>query len=547
MARPREFDEDDVVQKATEVFHAKGYRRTTPRDLLDATGLSKSSLYATFGNKQGLFLRAIERYADENLAAMRACYAEGSLRACLERQYAGLIEATTCKEGAMSCLMCTAAIEVDDAEADVVARMAQQRARFEAALTERIARAQREGELDEDRDPQAVARFRLQQQHGHGGPGPRWRHRRRATRRRQRSHQGRLRLSFFWPIVDLRVPKFGNVMENQSHLRTVLVTGGNKGIGFEAARQLAETGRWRVVISARSPFKAKETVKQLEALTGATPGTFGFAVFDNNRPATIQAAIAKLQARGERFDAVVLNAGGMAVSDEAHQPRLTEAGLSEMFATNVAGHALLVDELQHQGMLAEGATVMFAGSEVSRGIPVLGFASPTLPDGHGDLGATLHAVAAGAHAGDEDYDPMTDYGLVKLIGAVWMRQLRDRHGLRALTVSPGFTTGINVLAKLPGAQRAMVKYFMLPMLRFFGTAHDQTTGAARYVQALEDESLEAGAFYASPKTKLGGPLTPQDPHLQPLLESCDFEVAVGRLIDDTVALTRIEPIFAIAS
>ena len=70
MARRREFDEQAVVANAMELFWRQGYRATTPRDLLTATGLSKSSLYATFGSKEGLFLAALDAYLDDQVVKM---------------------------------------------------------------------------------------------------------------------------------------------------------------------------------------------------------------------------------------------------------------------------------------------------------------------------------------------------------------------------------------------------------------------------------------------------------------------------------------------
>lgn len=58
MPRPREFDEDDVVTRATDLFWRRGYHATSVRDLGEALGLSASSLYRTFGDKHALFLRA---------------------------------------------------------------------------------------------------------------------------------------------------------------------------------------------------------------------------------------------------------------------------------------------------------------------------------------------------------------------------------------------------------------------------------------------------------------------------------------------------------
>ena len=57
MARPRIFNEDDVLDKAVNVFWAKGYEAASIQDLVDAMGIQRGSLYATFGGKQPLFLK----------------------------------------------------------------------------------------------------------------------------------------------------------------------------------------------------------------------------------------------------------------------------------------------------------------------------------------------------------------------------------------------------------------------------------------------------------------------------------------------------------
>ncbi|MFX5555055.1 helix-turn-helix domain-containing protein, partial [Acinetobacter baumannii] len=66
--RPREFDIDLAIERAMQVFWSSGYHGTSLPDLLAATRLSRGSLYAAFGDKHGLFLRALDRYLDEALA-----------------------------------------------------------------------------------------------------------------------------------------------------------------------------------------------------------------------------------------------------------------------------------------------------------------------------------------------------------------------------------------------------------------------------------------------------------------------------------------------
>jgi hypothetical protein len=159
----------------------------------------------------------------------------------------------------------------------------------------------------------------------------------------------------------------------------------------------------------------------------------------------------------------------------------------------------------------------------------MGMKASTLPVGHGDLESTVRAVARAEHV-KPGYDIMADYGLIKLIGTLWMRQLSGDHGLRAFTVSPGFTGGTEVMNKLPAIQRFMFRYVMLPLLKTFGNAHKLEYGAARYVEAVHDERFEAGQFYASPGKKISGPLTKQESALQPLLADERFEAAVGAVV-----------------
>ena len=76
MARPREFDEDEVLDRAMHVFWAKGYEGTSMADLLSAMGLTNSSLYKAFGSKENLFRRTMERYHAGPLAFRSLALAE---------------------------------------------------------------------------------------------------------------------------------------------------------------------------------------------------------------------------------------------------------------------------------------------------------------------------------------------------------------------------------------------------------------------------------------------------------------------------------------
>jgi len=317
--------------------------------------------------------------------------------------------------------------------------------------------------------------------------------------------------------------------------QTVLITGANSGLGLDAARQFAESGRWqKVVLSARSEAKASAAAERLVELTGKPRDTFGVAIMDLNVSDTVLGAVQTLAADGVQLDGVVLNAGGIPPLTGEGASRILPSGQSELYAMNVGGHALLVHQLVDRGLLAAGATVMLSGSEASRGIPLLFVGAAQLPAGMGELDATLRAVASGAHVGP-GYDVMADYGLVKLIGTAWTRYLSETHGVRAITVSPGFTAGTAGMRNIPTVQRLMFTYVALPILRLTGNAHGVAFGAKRYLQALEDTSLESGSFYASDGGGISGPLARQTAERQPLLADAMFTAAVGRLVEEQIS------------
>jgi TetR/AcrR family transcriptional repressor of nem operon len=70
MGRPRGFDEDRVVRAAAELFARHSYDGTSVDDLVNHLGVHRGSLYKTFGSKRGLYLRALRRHVDEDVAAL---------------------------------------------------------------------------------------------------------------------------------------------------------------------------------------------------------------------------------------------------------------------------------------------------------------------------------------------------------------------------------------------------------------------------------------------------------------------------------------------
>ena len=67
MARPREFDEEAVLDAAVQCFWARGYESTSVKDLMEATGLTAASLYNAYGDKRAMFRTALDRYIENSI------------------------------------------------------------------------------------------------------------------------------------------------------------------------------------------------------------------------------------------------------------------------------------------------------------------------------------------------------------------------------------------------------------------------------------------------------------------------------------------------
>jgi len=115
--RPRSFDELEAVEKATQVFWSKGYDGVTIDDLVAGMGVGRPSLYAVFGDKRTLFLRALRAYAEKKGAlAAKAIFSPQPLRESLASFLRHIVESTTEEGSPVGCLLVCVAPLVDDPE-----------------------------------------------------------------------------------------------------------------------------------------------------------------------------------------------------------------------------------------------------------------------------------------------------------------------------------------------------------------------------------------------------------------------------------------------
>jgi AcrR family transcriptional regulator len=154
--RPRGFDADAALDRAVEVFWRNGYEGASLGDLTDAMGINRPSLYAAYGNKQELFRRALERYAEEDMAYARAALEEPTAYRVIETFLRANADAITRPGRPPGCLSIQGGLA---AGSDIAEFLAAGRLAGEQALADRLARAVDEGDLPAGTDPAALARY----------------------------------------------------------------------------------------------------------------------------------------------------------------------------------------------------------------------------------------------------------------------------------------------------------------------------------------------------------------------------------------------------
>jgi AcrR family transcriptional regulator len=157
--RPREFDADKALDRALKVFWRKGYEGASLPDLTRAMGINRPSLYAAFGNKEALFRKVLDRYAEGPAAYVREALNEPTARAVAERLLGGSIELLTGPRSPRGCLLVHGALACGEAAESIRRELAARRATGETAIRQRFERALAEGDLPSDVCPADLARY----------------------------------------------------------------------------------------------------------------------------------------------------------------------------------------------------------------------------------------------------------------------------------------------------------------------------------------------------------------------------------------------------
>jgi TetR/AcrR family transcriptional repressor of nem operon len=160
MGRTKDFDEKEVLKKAVSIFWDKGYNGTSMQDLVDGLGISRSSLYDTFGDKHQLYLKALGAY-QQNYGGQLCTLVSKSQTAetAVHDLMTMVVNELLADKQRRGCFMVNAGIELASHDTEVSKMICQTENQLEETFLSVIERGQANGEIAKDKDARALARF----------------------------------------------------------------------------------------------------------------------------------------------------------------------------------------------------------------------------------------------------------------------------------------------------------------------------------------------------------------------------------------------------
>ena len=150
---------EGALARALEVFWRRGYEGASLTELTEAMGITRPSLYATYGNKEELFRKALDLYDARHLGFARAALAAPNAREVAARLLAGFADLATGIDNPPGCLGTVGALACSTAADPIKAELTRRRGLFEGELVQRLMQARAEGDLAEAEVPTDLARY----------------------------------------------------------------------------------------------------------------------------------------------------------------------------------------------------------------------------------------------------------------------------------------------------------------------------------------------------------------------------------------------------
>jgi TetR/AcrR family transcriptional regulator, transcriptional repressor for nem operon len=155
----KQFDRGEVLDRAMALFWRRGYEATSIRDLVAATGINRGSIYATFGDKEGLFLAVLDHYGEKFAKPLIQELNDPDPRRAIERMFDSIIRRNSDARFPRGCLNTNTSLECPGSGDEITRKIAAGFGRQESAIYRVLHRAQAEGSLRSTLDARALARF----------------------------------------------------------------------------------------------------------------------------------------------------------------------------------------------------------------------------------------------------------------------------------------------------------------------------------------------------------------------------------------------------
>lgn len=159
MARTREFEINEVLDKAIQLFWMQGYEKTSMQDLVNYMGIHRRSIYDTFGDKHTLYMKALQRYESTQNKKMRFLVDRQEPVKELIRQF---LESSIRKEGEpQGCLIVNSGVELGVLDPEVASLVEDSYSKMEELLYDLVQTGQQRGELKASLEPEVVSQYLL--------------------------------------------------------------------------------------------------------------------------------------------------------------------------------------------------------------------------------------------------------------------------------------------------------------------------------------------------------------------------------------------------
>ena len=160
MARTKEFNEDQALDKAIEIFWHKGYNGTSAQDLVTHLGLSRSSLYDTFGDKQKLFSKSLQHYQKQSKDDIVKLFEDSkNIKETLHDIFKQAVIESLQDRITKGCFMVNSSVELAMHDEDVSKIVKSNSQEMEAVFTNALKKGQASGDISKAADARVLARF----------------------------------------------------------------------------------------------------------------------------------------------------------------------------------------------------------------------------------------------------------------------------------------------------------------------------------------------------------------------------------------------------